>query len=115
MADFCLVSRRALDDTEHKIFRYHHLLGADWRLCCRQLKMERGDFFHELYRIEGKLGRVFAELAPYPLYPLREYFNGVVKTDDPSPLTPRPTGGVGLLPRKAVFPLRSRVPLPLSA
>ena len=78
MADFCLVSRRELDDFEYKIFRFHHLLGADWRLCCRQLKMERGDFFHAVYRIERKLGKAFAELEPYPLYPLPEYFNSVV-------------------------------------
>jgi len=82
MADFCLVSRRELDDFEYKIFRYHHLLGADWRLCCRQLNMERGDFFHTIYRIEKKLGKVFADLEPYPLYPLREYFNSVVHKND---------------------------------
>lgn len=84
MADFCLVSRRELDDFEYRIFRYHHLLGADWRLCCRQLKMERGDFFHTVYRIERKLGKVFAELEPYPLYPLPEYFNSVVHKDEPA-------------------------------
>ena len=70
MADFCLVSRRALDDLEYKIFRFHYLLGADWRLCCRQLKMDRGTFFHAVYRIEQTLGKTFATLEPYPLYPL---------------------------------------------
>lgn len=82
MADFCLVSRRTLDEFEYRIFRYHHLLGADWRLCCRQLKMDRGEFFHAVYRVEQKLGKVFAELEPYPLYPLREYFNSVVQKHD---------------------------------
>jgi hypothetical protein len=77
VADFCLVSRRALDDEEHRIFRLHFLLGADWKLCCRQLKMDRGEFFHWIYRIEQKLGRVFAELKPYPLFPLDEYFASV--------------------------------------
>src|SRR5580698_8439469 len=28
-ADFCLVSRRTLDDVEHRLFRFHFLLGAD--------------------------------------------------------------------------------------
>ena len=74
MCDFNLVSRRALNGFEHQIFRYHFLLGADWRLCCRQLKMDRGVFFHTLYRIEEKLGRIYAELKPYPLYPLEDYF-----------------------------------------
>jgi hypothetical protein len=46
VADFCLVSRRTLDDFEYKVFRFHFLLGADWRLCCRQMKIDRGTFFH---------------------------------------------------------------------
>ncbi|MCC6858628.1 MAG: hypothetical protein IT158_08710 [Bryobacterales bacterium] len=74
IADFCLVSRRHLDDFENKIFRYHFLLGADWRLCCRQLRIDRGAFFHAVYRIEQRLGRVFKELQPYPLYPVEDYF-----------------------------------------
>lgn len=73
-----------LDEGEHRLFRNHFLLGADWRLCCRQLKMERGDFFHQLYYIEEKLGRVFAELQPYPLYPLDEYFGGSVRRRPPA-------------------------------
>ena len=35
MADFYLVSRRELDALEFRVFRYHFLLGADWKLCCR--------------------------------------------------------------------------------
>jgi hypothetical protein len=81
MADFCLVSRRTLDDFEHQIFRFHYLLGADWRLCCRQLKIDRGTFFHHVYDIENRLGRVFAELTPYALYPVSEYFVGVTRRD----------------------------------
>jgi len=54
------------------------LLGADWKLCCRRLKMDRGNFFHTLYRIQQKLGRVFRELEPYALFPLDEYFGGPI-------------------------------------
>ncbi|HEY3827546.1 MAG TPA: hypothetical protein VGL82_23495 [Bryobacteraceae bacterium] len=79
IADFCLVSSRFLDDFEYKVFRFHFLLGADWRLCCRQLKMDKGFFFHAVYRIQQKLGRAFRELAPYPLFPLDEYFGAVVR------------------------------------
>lgn len=75
-ADFCIISRRVLDDFEQKIFRYHFLLGADWKLCCRQLKMDRGLFFHFVYRIQQKLGRAFAETSPYPLFPISDYFAG---------------------------------------
>jgi hypothetical protein len=79
MADFCLVSKRYLDDFEHKIFRFHFLLGADWKLCCRQLGIDRGTFFHTVYRIEQRLGRVFRELEPYGLFPLDEYFAGAIR------------------------------------
>ena len=81
VADFCLVSRRALNDYEYRIFRLHFLLGADWKLCCRQLNMERGAFFHDIYRIEQKLGRAFREVEPYSLFPLSDYFAPVVKKE----------------------------------
>lgn len=78
-ADFYLVSKRHLSEEEFKLFRYHFLLGADWRLCCRKLGMDRGNFFHAVYRIEQKLGRVFRDLKPYGLYPVDEYFNGTTR------------------------------------
>ena len=76
IADFCLVSRRFLDEAQYRLFKFHFLLGADWKLCCRQFKMNRGTFFHEIYRIQQKLGRAFRELEPYGLFPLDEYFGG---------------------------------------
>ena len=81
IADFCLVSRRILNEFEYRIFRFHFLLGAEWRLCCRQLKMDKGVFFHAVYRIQQKLGRAFRELKPYALFPLDEYFGAVVRKD----------------------------------
>lgn len=88
VADFCLVSRRALSDFEYRIFRYHFLLGADWRLCCRRLNLDRGNFFHAVYRIEQRLGRVFQELQPYSLFPLDEYFGGTKEPSRPVPVDP---------------------------
>ena len=82
MADFCLVSRRTLTDSEYRIFRFHFLLGADWKLCCRRLNMERGEFFHEVYRIQQKLGKTFRELEPHALFPLDEYFNGTPRSKE---------------------------------
>lgn len=74
IADFLTVSKRNLSEEEHRIFRFHYLLGADWKLCCRRLQMDKKDFFRVAYRIQHRLGRIFRELEPYPLYPLREYF-----------------------------------------
>jgi hypothetical protein len=78
------VTRRSLTAAEYKLFNYHFLLGADWRLCCRRLNVDRGDFFHDIYKIEEKLGRVYRELKPYALYPLDEYFNGRTVNDTPT-------------------------------
>jgi hypothetical protein len=79
MADFILVSRRTLEECEYRIFKFHFLLGADWKLCCWKLKIDRGNFFHAVYRIEQELGRVFRELEPYGLFPLDEYFHGPLR------------------------------------
>jgi hypothetical protein len=81
MADFVIVSRRTLEELEYGIFRSHFLLGADFKLCCRQYHIDRGTFFHHVYTIQERLGRVFAELAPYPLYPVAEYFSGMDRYD----------------------------------
>jgi hypothetical protein len=83
MADFCLVSRRALTGVDYDVFRFHFLLGADWKMCCRRLNLDRGTFFHVVYRIEQKLGRVFRELEPYSLFPLDEYFGGTMRNELP--------------------------------
>jgi hypothetical protein len=79
MADVCLVAKRTLDEDEHKAFRFFFLLGADWKLCCRRMNLDRGNFFHMVYRVEEKLGRAFAELEPYALFPLADYFAGTVR------------------------------------
>jgi hypothetical protein len=93
MADFCLVAQRTLDKEEYDLFRFHYLLGADWKLCARRLGLEereKGSFFHLVYRVEQKLGRAFATLAPYALYPPAEYFGSVVHRDrgEPTPIKP---------------------------
>jgi hypothetical protein len=87
VADFCLVSRRTLDEQQYRLFKFHFLLGADWKLCCRRLNFDRGEFFHEVYRIQQKLGRAFRELEPYALYPLDDYFGGTSK-EKAEPVTP---------------------------
>ena len=103
IADFCLVSRRHLTDAEHRVFRFHFLLGADWRLCCRRLGMDRGTFFHQVYRIQHKLGQAFAEIQPYALYPLDEYFGGMLRHD--TPRVPRPLPVFSGQPCESLLPL----------
>jgi hypothetical protein len=90
MVDFCRVAERSLDEAEYRLFRFHFLLGADWKLCCRRLGMDRGNFFHEVYRVQQKLGRVFRELQPYALFPLDEYFGGAVRKKLPGKVVTMP-------------------------
>lgn len=79
MADFNLIARRALTENDYRLFRYTFLLGADWSLCASRLNMDRGNYFHAVYRVEAILGRHFTEVQPYPLYPLDEYFGGLIE------------------------------------
>jgi hypothetical protein len=79
LADVCSVARRALDELEYAVFRFHYLLGADWKACSRRLGITRGECFHAFYRVEAKAGRAFRVIAPYPNYPVNGYFYGVVR------------------------------------
>ena len=85
MADFILLGRRTLSEFDFKLFRFHFLLGADWKLCCRRMGIDRGTFFHAVYRVQQELGRIFREVEPYSLFPLDEYFHGSVRA---APLRP---------------------------
>jgi hypothetical protein len=93
-ADFLLVTRRALTERQMEIFRVHYLLGADWRLCVRRFQMEKWAFFHDIYIMEQKLGRLYRELEPYSLFPLDEYFSVSSRADvepcDPTEVEPEP-------------------------
>jgi len=80
VADFCLIAERELNPEDYRIFRYFFLLRADWKLCSRFTGLDRGNCFHAIYRVEEKLGRCFAEMKPYPLYPTDEYMGGTVKS-----------------------------------
>jgi hypothetical protein len=113
MADFCLIARRVLEPLEHQIFRFHFLLGADFRLCCRRLSMARGNFYHAVYRNESKLGRAFMETKPYGLWPLDAYFSSARQAlVRPCPVAPMPhPNGIPLSPPLRKPPDPARRPL----
>lgn len=75
VADFDIIARRVLTERQLRIL-YEHILG-DWRAreLAPKLGLDRGRFFHEVYRIMANLGRAFAETRPYPLYPVGSYFS----------------------------------------
>jgi len=88
IADFTLIARRTLGDEDYRIFRIYHLLGAEGKLAAKYFKMDRGAFWHAVYRIEQVLGRVYCEVEPYPLFPLDEYFGWTVRKVAVSALHP---------------------------
>jgi hypothetical protein len=43
------------------------------------MKIDRGLFFHTVYRVEEKLGRAFVETEPYGLFPVDDYFGPPIR------------------------------------
>lgn len=91
IADFELVCRRSLNEDEFAVLKTHFLEGADWKYCIAKLGIDKGSFFHRVYTVQEKLGRVFRELRPYALFPLDEYFAGVKLTKVAVMQLPQPT------------------------
>jgi len=77
-ADFFLLAKRTLDPWHFLLFKFHFLRGLPWFQCVQRLHTSRGNFFHAIYRIQEILGRILAELLPYPLWPLDHYFHSNV-------------------------------------
>ncbi len=73
-ADLYLISRRRLTAWEWRLFEEFHLGEGTWRTLCGRLSVDRGQFFHAVYRLEEKLGRAYWETKPHSLYPISEYF-----------------------------------------
>jgi hypothetical protein len=73
MADFLAIAKRTLSEEQHRVFRMHFLLGANWRACCARLGIDKGFFFHLITHIERLLGRALRETLPHALYPIDEY------------------------------------------
>jgi len=80
IADFELVCKRSLSEMEYSLCYWHFLRGEDWKQCTEKLGIDKGTFFHRVYTVQEKLGRIFRELTPYALFPLDEYFSGTMKT-----------------------------------
>jgi hypothetical protein len=78
-ADLYLAAKRVLGTERWRLFRLYFDLGWDSARCCRELRIDRGNFYHELYVIAATLGREFHDVRPYALYPPREYFAPITR------------------------------------
>jgi len=75
-ADFCLVGRRTLSGLRYRVFRLYFLAGLPWTECVRRFRIERGNFFHEVYLVEQRMGYALRTVQPYAMHPVSEYFRG---------------------------------------
>ncbi len=70
VADFERAAERALDRGRRKLFQMHFLNRLEYPACLAKLRLDRGNFFHEAYRVEEQVG---AECLK-GIYPLDQYF-----------------------------------------
>ena len=91
-ADFILLARRVLAfrPIEMAVFNAFHVDDLEWIVAVprvnrllRQLRpprrprpLNRGSFFHAVYRAEGLIGAAILTTRPYSLFPPRQYFAG---------------------------------------
>jgi hypothetical protein len=111
IADFQLVSRRALSPLDYRIFRLHFLDGHDAPTVCRMLGLTKPQFWGRVYLIKEALGQRFALLKPFPLLP-DMYFGSDRHTTDVRPFpipAQRHSNGTPLVPPLAA---RKRVQEP---
>jgi hypothetical protein len=85
-ADFLMLARRVLADrpVERAVFEAYHVDNLEWRIAVPRVNhllrpprpLNRGSFFHAVYRAEGLLGRAIVDCRPYSFFPPRQYFSG---------------------------------------
>lgn len=75
-ADFAVLAKRTLgeDSLSYVIFKLHFLDCCDWKVCARRMRINRGHFFHAVYRIKEKVGAALLGTLPFALYPTDSYF-----------------------------------------
>lgn len=73
-ADFLLLARRVLPETEHMLFRLRYLANAPWQVVAEKLGYNAGRYWHEMYRMQARFGQALRDVRPFPLYPVQEYF-----------------------------------------
>jgi hypothetical protein len=75
IADFTLIGKRILGPDDHQLFRFAYILAADVRACAKRLRIDRETCFQRLQAIEATCGAYFRDVRPYPIFPLKSYFN----------------------------------------
>jgi hypothetical protein len=100
-AEIWIVARRQLNAKQWIIYREYLINDRPWAEVDKHVRHGRGNFFHEVYRTEEKLG---AALIGSPMFPPATYFAGLSRRtpDEGSrgrhiPASPKGTGeGFGM-------------------
>lgn len=74
VADLEILAKRVLAPTDFRVWRLYHCYGAQYREACALLDMDKGTFFHAVYRVENQVGRAAREVRPYALFPIADYY-----------------------------------------
>jgi hypothetical protein len=87
-ADFILLARRALADRpiDLAVFEAYHIEARGWKDAAPLVNgklhpprpLNRGSFFHTVYRVESILGKAIVNARPYSIFPPADYFSGFV-------------------------------------
>ncbi len=85
-ADFIMLARLVLASRpiELAVFEAYHVDDQEWLVAVPRVNaslhlprpLNRGAFFHAVYREEGLLGKAILQTHPYSLFPPRSYFAG---------------------------------------
>ena len=87
-ADFVMLANRVLADRplERAVFEAYHVDDLEWQVAAPRVNREihpprpldRGRFFHAVYRVEMLLGKAIVDTRPYSLFPPNGYFSGFI-------------------------------------
>jgi hypothetical protein len=73
-ADFVMLAKRTLPDELLSLFRSRFLNGEPRHIYMRRMDLDRGEYWHLVYRVSVRMGRAIADSEPYSLYPVSDYF-----------------------------------------
>lgn len=68
-ADMDSLARRcfAANPKSLRLYREYHLQDSGWKSVARLLKLDRGNFFHLVYKVEAALGKMYFENELFPI------------------------------------------------
>jgi hypothetical protein len=73
VADWERIAATSLARGQQKLLRLHFIEERRWQDCLVPLDLDKGEFWHEAYRVQERMGKALAEAG---LWPVGSYFGG---------------------------------------